>query len=86
MEDKEVDDFLKFVNIANDVCKEKGKSYEFICPECNGKAIAIRDEFNYFMSNFVMDTQWGIGAMQVVASPQIKIDDNFKEIKDDKMF
>lgn len=46
----------------------------------------IEDEFNYFMSNFVMDTQWGIGAMQVVASPQIKIDDNFKEIKDDKMF
>ena len=46
MEDKEVDDFLKFVNIANDVCKEKGKLYEFICPECNGKAIAIRDEFN----------------------------------------
>jgi len=33
-----------------------------------------------------MDTQWGIGAMQVVTSPQIKIDDNFKEIRDDEMF
>lgn len=46
----------------------------------------IEDEFNYFMSNFVMDTQWGIGAMQVVATPQIEIDDNFKEIRDDEMF
>lgn len=46
----------------------------------------IEDEFNYFMSNFVMDTRWGIGAMQVVTSPQIKIDDNFKEIRDDEMF
>ena len=46
MEDKEIQDFLKFLKIANVTCKEKGKHYEFTCPECNGKAIAIRDEFN----------------------------------------
>lgn len=46
----------------------------------------IYDEFNYFMSNYVMDTQWGIGSMEVVSSPQIEIDDNFKEIRNDEMF
>ena len=46
----------------------------------------IYDEFNYFMSNYVMGTQWGIGAMKVVSTSQIEIDDNFKEIRDDEMF
>jgi len=33
-----------------------------------------------------MGTQWGIGAMEVVTSPQVIVDDNFKEIRDDEMF
>lgn len=44
------------------------------------------DNINYFMSNYVMGTQWGIGAMEVVTSPQVIVDDNFKEIRDDEMF
>lgn len=46
MEDKEVDDFLKFLNVAYDTCKEKGKHYEFTCPICNGKAQAIKNSYN----------------------------------------
>ena len=38
------------------------------------------------MSNYVMENQWGIGAMEVVSSPKVEIDDNFKEIRDDEMF
>ena len=44
------------------------------------------NNINYFMSNYVMGTQWGIGAMEVVTSPQVLVDDNFKEIRDDEMF
>ena len=44
------------------------------------------DNINYFMSNYVMENQWGIGAMEVVSSPKVEIDDNFKEIRDDEMF
>lgn len=44
------------------------------------------DNINYFMSNYVMETQWGIGAMEVVTSPQVIVDDNFKEVRDDEMF
>jgi len=44
------------------------------------------NNINYFMSNYVMGTQWGIGAMEVVTSPQVIVDDNFKEIRDDEMF
>ncbi len=44
------------------------------------------NNINYFMSNYVMGTQWGIGAMEVATSPQVIVDDNFKEIRDDEMF
>ncbi len=44
------------------------------------------DNINYFMSNYVIGTQWGIGAMEVVTSPQVIVDDKFKEVRDDEMF
>lgn len=46
IEDKEIQDFLKFLKVANDTCKEKGKIYEFECPLCNGKAEAIKNNYN----------------------------------------
>lgn len=46
MEDKEIQDFLKFLKVANETCKEKGKHYEFTCPICNGKADAIKNTYN----------------------------------------
>lgn len=46
IEDKEIEDFLKFMKIANDICKEKGKMYEFECPLCKGKAKAIKNTYN----------------------------------------
>lgn len=46
MEDKEIQDFLKFLKIANETCKEKGKHYEFTCPICGCKAIAIKNTYN----------------------------------------
>lgn len=48
--------------------------------------IIDEENINYFMSNYVIDNQWGIGAMKVVTSPQVEVDDNFKEIRDDEMF
>ena len=48
--------------------------------------IINEDYMNEFMSYFVIPTQWGIGAMQVISSPQVEINDNFKEIRDDEMF
>lgn len=48
--------------------------------------IINEDNINDFMSNYVMENQWGIGAMEVVSSPKVEIDDNFKEIRDDEMF
>ena len=44
------------------------------------------DYMHEFMSYFVINNQWGIGAMKVISSPQVKVDDNFKEIRDDEMF
>ena len=46
--------------------------------------IINEDYFHEFMSYFVISTQWGIGAMQVISSPQVEIDDNFKEIRNDE--
>ena len=45
-EDKEIEDFLKFLEVANNTCKEKGKHYEFICPLCGNKAQGIRNTYN----------------------------------------
>lgn len=46
IEDKEIEDFLNYIRVANDICKEKGKMYEFECPLCKGKAIAIKSNYN----------------------------------------
>lgn len=46
LEDKEIEDFLKYSKVANEVCKEKGKGYDFKCPLCGGNAKAIRNTYN----------------------------------------
>lgn len=46
IEDKEIEDFLKFLKVASDIAKEKGKEYEFECPLCKGKANAFRNTYN----------------------------------------
>lgn len=46
LEDKEIKDTINFIKVANDVCKEKGKMYEFQCPICNGQAKAIKSDYN----------------------------------------
>lgn len=46
IEDKEIEDFLKFFKVANDTIKEKGKEYEFICPLCGAKAKGIKSNYN----------------------------------------
>lgn len=43
------------------------------------------DYMHEFMSYFVIPTQWGIGAMQIISSPQVHINDDFKEIRDDEL-
>ncbi len=42
----ETDNFLKFLEVANDTIKEKGKIYEFQCPLCGNKAEASRNLYN----------------------------------------
>jgi hypothetical protein len=46
IEDKEVKEFLKFIEVANDICKERGKEYKFECPICKGNAHAIKSDYN----------------------------------------
>lgn len=46
IEDNEVQDFLKFLQVANDTCKEKGKIYEFECPLCHGMAEGTKSNYN----------------------------------------
>lgn len=46
IKDKEIEDFLKFLKVANETCKKKGKHYEFTCPLCNGKVKAIKNTYN----------------------------------------
>lgn len=46
IEDKEIEDFLKFLKVASEQCKEKGKMYEFECQLCKGKAKAIKNWYN----------------------------------------
>lgn len=44
----------------------------------------IRDEcFQEFMSYFVINNQCGIGAMTIISSPEIKVTNNFVEIRED---
>lgn len=46
IEDKEIEDFLNYIEVANNVCKEKGKLYLFECPLCKGEAEAIKSDYN----------------------------------------
>lgn len=46
IEDKEIGDFLNFMEVAYDNCQERGKIYEFECPICKGKAKAIKSNYN----------------------------------------
>lgn len=45
-EDKYIQEFLQYLKVADEVCKEKGKVYEFECPICKGKAKAIKNSYN----------------------------------------
>jgi hypothetical protein len=38
------------------------------------------DTVHEFMSYFVINNQWGIGATEVISSPEVKVTDEFKEI------
>lgn len=42
----EKENTLKFIRTANNVCKLKGKMYEFNCPICNSTAKAIKSDYN----------------------------------------
>ena len=46
IKDEEIKDFLKFLKVADDTVKEKGKEYEFECPICKGKARGIKSTYN----------------------------------------
>lgn len=54
--------------------------------ETNDFYVINSDYMHEFMSYYVIPAQWGIGATQVISSPQVKINDNFKEIRDDEMY
>lgn len=46
IEDKEIEDFLEFFEIANDTVKERGKEYKFECPVCKGVAEGFKSTYN----------------------------------------
>lgn len=46
IEENEIENTLKFIGTANNVCKLKGKMYEFNCPICNSTAKAIKSDYN----------------------------------------
>lgn len=46
IEDIEIEEFFKFMKVADDICKERGKMYEFECPICKSKATAIKSSYN----------------------------------------
>ena len=45
-EEKDIQEFLQYLKVVDEVCKEKGKVYEFECPICKGKAKAIKNSYN----------------------------------------
>lgn len=46
IEDKEIEDFLKFLEVASKACEKKGKQYEFECPLCKGTAQGFKNTYN----------------------------------------
>ena len=45
-EEKDIQEFLQYLKVADEMCKEKGKVYEFECPICKGKAKSIKNSYN----------------------------------------
>ena len=44
--EEDIKQSIKFFNYAYDICKERGKTYEFECPFCKEKATAIKSSYN----------------------------------------
>lgn len=42
----EEDEIFEFIKVAGDTAIERGKEYEFECPICKGKGIAIKNSYN----------------------------------------
>ena len=40
------------------------------------------DNIHFFISNYIMNNQWGIGTTLVESSPKVQLNDNFKEIRE----
>lgn len=40
------------------------------------------DNIHYFISNYIMNNQYGIGSTIIETSPKVQLDDNFKEVKE----
>ena len=46
IENKEIEEFFRYIKSADKAIKEKGKMYDFKCPLCGGNAKAIRNTYN----------------------------------------
>lgn len=47
MSEEEIEEeFFKFLEVASNICEERGKLYKFNCPICNSQAEAIRSNYN----------------------------------------
>lgn len=46
IEDKEIQDLLKFMKVADSEIKERGKFYKFKCPICGEEASGIKNTYN----------------------------------------
>lgn len=42
------------------------------------------DNIHFFISNYIMNNQWGIGTTLVESSPKVQLNDNFKEIRENE--
>ena len=42
------------------------------------------DNVHFFISNYIMNNQWGLGTTLVESSPKVQFNDNFKEIREDE--
>ena len=42
------------------------------------------DNIHFFISNYIMNNQWGIGTELVESSPKVELNDDFKEIREDE--
>lgn len=42
------------------------------------------DNIHFFISNYIMNNQWGLGTTLVESSPKVQLNDDFKEIREDE--